>query len=219
MKWLYKLERNYGRICIPNLMMVVIAGQAMVYFADLLAPVVSLSNLLALYWPAVMQGQVWRLITFIFIPQAGSPLMLLITLYFYYLIGHTLETTWGDFKFNVYYLFGMIGAIIAAALTGYGTGYYLNLTLFFAFAVLYPDFQVLLFFIIPIKMKWLALLSAAMCVVNLVTGTWITRASIVFSLLNFLLFFGGDFFKTVRQEIQYGKTRRAWRSQNRNYRG
>ena len=108
---------------------------------------------------AVMHGEVWRLLTFVFIPQSTSPLGLVLTLYFYYLIGNTLENTWGDFQFNVYYLCGMLGAILAAALTGYGTSYYINLSLVFAFAKLYPDFQVLLFLLIPRKMKDMALCS------------------------------------------------------------
>ena len=220
MKWLYKLDRKFGRFCIPHLMIVIIAGQAMVYLANILSPGIGLTNMLSLYWPAVMQGQVWRLFTFIFIPEGGGGMLgafgLILTLYFYYLIGNTLETTWGSFKFNVYYLCGMVGAIIAAAITGYGTSYYINLSLFFAFAMLYPDFGVLLFFVIPLKMKYLAFFSGALCLIDLVLGSWYMRAAILLSLANFLLFFGGDFIKTVRQELRYSKTRRAWRDQNRN---
>ena len=170
MKWVYKLERKFGRICIPHLMLVIIAGQAMVYLANLLNPDILLLSRFSLNWAAVMHGEVWRLFTFVFIPQSTSPLGLVLTLYFYYLIGNTLENTWGDFQFNVYYLCGMLGAILAAALTGYGTSYYINLSLFFAFAMLYPDFQVLLFFIIPIKMKYMALFSGALCLIDLLMG-------------------------------------------------
>lgn len=218
MKWVYRLERKFGRFYIPRLMLVIIAGQAMVYLASQLSPAIQLMNRLSLVWPAVARGEVWRLVTFVFIPQTTSPFGLILSLYFYYLIGNTLENTWGGFRFNVYYLCGMIGAILAAALTGYGTGYYINLSLFFAFAVLYPDFQVLLFFILPIKMKYLALASGALCLIDLLFGSWSARAAIVLSLVNFLLFFGGDFLKTVRQELRYRKTRRAWRGQNGNNR-
>ena len=93
---------------------------------------------LSLYMPAVLQGEVWRLITFIFVPSASTPISLLLTLYLMWLIGHTLEQSWGDFRFNVYYLLGVLGAILAAVITGWGTTYYLNLSLFFAFAMLYP---------------------------------------------------------------------------------
>lgn len=218
MKWVYRLERKFGRYYIPRLMLVVIAGQAMVFLASQLSPAIQLMSRLSLEWPAVLRGEVWRLATFIFIPQTTSPFGLVLSLYFYYLIGNTLENTWGGFRFNVYYICGMLGAILAAAVTGYGTGYYINLSLFFAFAALYPDFGVLLFFIIPIKMKYLALVSGALCLIDLVFGSWSARAAIVFSLANFLLFFGGDFLKTVRQQLRYSKTRRAWRSQNWNNR-
>ena len=87
--------------------------------------------------------------------------------------------------------------------------------MFFAFAMLYPDFQVLLFFIISIKMKYMALFSGALCLIDLLMGGWSTRAAVLLSLANFLLFFGGDFFRTVKQEIKYHKTRRTWQNQNR----
>ncbi|MEG1153372.1 MAG: hypothetical protein RSD61_02465, partial [Ruthenibacterium sp.] len=163
-------------------------------------------------------GEIWRLITFIFVPSAGSVFALIITLYFYYFIGHTLENTWGDFKFNVYYLCGMLGIMIASVIMGMGTAYYINMSLFFAFAMLYPDMQVLLFFIIPVKMKYLAFASAALTLLDFLTGNGATKMSIIFSLLNFLLFFGGDFLRTVKQEIKYAKTRKMWKQQNQNYR-
>ena len=126
-------------------------------------------------------------------------------------IGHTLENTWGDFKFNVYYFCGVVGNIIAAMLTGYGMNSYLNLSLFFAFAVLYPDFQVMLFFILPVKIKYLALIDAAYFVLMLIVGDWATRAAILLSLVNFILFFGGDFVRMIRQQAGYQKTRRNFR--------
>lgn len=216
MKWLYKLERKFGRIYIQNLMLVIVVGQAMVYLMDVLTPAIALSSKLALYWPYVMQGQVWRLLTFVFVPVSGSPLSLVLTLYLCYLIGHTLESNWGGFQFNVYYLCGMLGAIASAAICGFASSYYLNLSLFFAFAMLYPDFQLLLFFIVPIKIKYLALFSGALCLINLLFGTMADRVSLVFSLINFLLFFGGDFWRTAKQELRYFKNRRTWQKNNRN---
>lgn len=215
MKWLYKLEYKYGRFCIPNLMLYIVIGQAFVYLADMFT-YGAFSGFLTLYWPGVLQGQVWRLLTFIFVPQSGSMLSLLISLYFYYFIGSTLENAWGSFKFNVYYLCGILGAILAAIITGMGFNMYLNLSLFFAFAVLFPDMQVLLFFIIPIKVKYMALFSGALYLFYIIIGSWAVRASIVASLLNFFLFFGGNFINTVKQELRYRKTRNAWRNQNQN---
>ena len=207
----------HPRFGIPNLMRVIVIGNVAVYVLMLLTQANNANALsfLTFNLNALLHGEVWRLFTFVFIPQSTSPLGLVLTLYFYYLIGNTLENTWGDFQFNVYYLCGMLGAILAAALTGYGTSYYINLSLFFAFAMLYPDFQVLLFFIIPIKMKYMALFSGALCLIDLLMGGWSTRAAVLLSLANFLLFFGGDFFRTVKQEIKYHKTRRTWQNQNR----
>lgn len=210
-KWVYRLERRFGRICIQNLMLVIIVGQAMVYLATVLTPGLGLVSQLSLSWPAVMRGQVWRLLTFVFIPEMFQPFGLLLSLYFYYLVGHTLEQTWGDFRFNVYYLLGMVGAIVSAVITGSASSYYLNLSLFFAFATLYPDFQVLVLFILPVKMKYLGLLSAALCIINFLFGSWATKASVLFALANFLLFFGGDFIALARREWMYYKNRRNWR--------
>ncbi|MEI3015466.1 MAG: hypothetical protein V8T36_12690 [Ruthenibacterium lactatiformans] len=163
----------------------------------------------------MMHGEVWRLLTFVFIPQSTSPLGLVLTLYFYDLIGNTLENTGGDFQFNVYYLCGMLGALwrLRSQVTAPAT--HINLSLFFCFCHALPDFQVLLFFIIPIKMKSMALFSGALCLIDLLMGGWSTRAAVLLSLANFLLFFGGDFFRTVKQEIKYHKTRRTWQNQNR----
>lgn len=220
MKWLYKLEYKYGRYCIPNLMFIIAVGQGMVYLANMFVPAAGIINKLMLYWPMVAQGQIWRLVTFVFVPlQSRDILLLVISLYFYYFLGKTLENTWGSFKFNVYYLLGMLGAILASAVIGplgVITTTYLNLSLFFAFAMLYPDMQVLLFFIIPVKIKYLALISAALNLFSFIFGTWGDRAAIVMALVNFFIFFGGNFIKMVQQEIRYGKTRRAWRNQNQN---
>ena len=81
--------------------------------------------------------------------------------------------------------------------------------------MLYPDFQVLLFFIIPIKMKYLALFSGAMCLFTVLFGSWPERWAVIFALLNFLLFFWGDFSALIRREITYHRTRSNWRNNNR----
>lgn len=141
MKWVYKLERKFGRICIPHLMLVIIAGQAMVYLANLLNPDILLLSRFSLNWAAVMHGEVWRLFTFVFIPQSTSPLGLVLTLYFYYLIGNTLENTWGDFQFNSLLLvLACPGPSWRLRSQVTAPAYYINLSLFFAFAMLYPDF-------------------------------------------------------------------------------
>ena len=133
MKWVYKLERKFGRICIPHLMLVIIAGAGHgFHLANLLNPdILLLSRFFAELGRRDARRGVAAVHLCVHSPRAPA-LGLVLTLYFYYLIGNTLENTWGDFQFNVYYLCGMLGAILAAALTGYGTSYYINLSLFFA---------------------------------------------------------------------------------------
>ncbi|MEG2633222.1 MAG: rhomboid family intramembrane serine protease [Oscillospiraceae bacterium] len=217
MNWLYRLERKFGKFSIPNLMLIIVVGQFAVFAADLIMPALNASGWLYLSRSLVMSGQIWRLITFIFIPPSSSVLMILISLYFYYMIGGALENEWGSFKFNVYYLVGMIGIIIASFLTGAGSNYYLNMSLFFAFAILWPDFEVMLFFIIPIKMKYLALFDAILFIINIASSLmardWATFASIIASLLNVILFFGGDLMHRIKREQGYAQTRKNWRSQ------
>ena len=132
-------------------------------------------------------------------------------LYFYYLIGTALEREWGSSWFNIYYIFGVIGTIIGGFITGYATNYYLNLSLFFAFAAMYPNFEVLLFFFIPIKIKWLALLDAALFLISFLFGTWPDRAAIIASLVNFLIFFGPSFFRGIREKYDDYKRRKKFR--------
>lgn len=209
--WLYRMEFKYGRKAIPNLMLTVIIGMGLVFVGDLLNPVVHLQSYLSLSRDALFHGQVWRLFTFIFLPPNSNTLLIFISLYFYYWIGGSLERTWGSFRFNVYYLCGVIGAILACLVTGYADNSYLNLSLFFAFAALYPDMEVLLFFFLPVKVKWLALLDGALFVFMFIVGGWPTRVEILMSLANFLLFFGPDFCKRVLQDSRYWKARMQYR--------
>ena len=127
------------------------------------------------------------------------------------MIGSALENQWGAARFNLFYLVGVIGNILAAVITGYAVNTYLNLSLFFAFAATWPDYQILVFFILPVKMKWLALLNAALFLWQLIVGSWSTRAAIIFSLLNVVLFLGGDLFSRIRQDSHYWKTRYNFR--------
>ena len=164
---------SHPRFGIPNLMRVIVAGNVAVYILMLLTQANDANALSFLTYNlnALLHGEVWRIVTFVFVPGYSSPLSLLISLYFYYWIGTTLERQWGTAKFNLYYLSGMLltvlGVVLASLITGNyyltaaGTGY-VNLSMFFAFAFLFPDTTVLLFFILPIKMKWLAYLDAAL---------------------------------------------------------
>lgn len=210
MSWMDRLERKIGRFSIRNLMTYIVGGMGLVFIADLLLPV-NLYSLLALDMHRVLAGEVWRLITFVFLPPSTSMIWIIFSLYFYWLIGNGLEAQWGAFRFSLFYLVGILGSILAAAFTGYAVNTYLNLSLFLAFAAIYPDFEVRVFMIIPVKMKYLALLDVILYVFMFITGTWSTRLTILFSLANVILFFGGHFIRYIKQDSQYWKTRRNFR--------
>ena len=212
-RWLAKLENKFSRFSIQHLMTYIVAGMAMVFLADLilnLAVEKSLSAYFAFSVPLFLRGQIWRILTFIFIPPSSSLLFIVFALYFYYMIGTALEQQWGSFWFDIYYFFGMLGAIIAGFLTGYATNSYLNLSLFFAFAVMFPEFEIRLFFFIPLKIKYLAFFDAALFVISFILGSWPTRAAILASLINFFLFFGPSFLRSIREKWQVHKRRKQF---------
>lgn len=209
----YNLERRLRRYAISDLMKYIAIGQGIVYILMYVWP--TLGNMLYYYLPltrmTLMNGQIWRLVTFVFVPPSASPLFALFALYFYYMIGSALERRWGKVRFNLYYGIGMVCAWIACLLTGYATNTYLNLSLFFAFAAMFPNEEVYLFGILPIKMKYLALVDLLIYVQQFLTGTASTRVTIILCLLNVILFLGGDLLHTIRRESQYWKTRRNFR--------
>lgn len=165
MNFFNKLERKYGRYAIKDLMKYII-------ILYIIGWGIALSNqefyldFLALDVSAILHGQVWRLVTFIIMPPGNDlSLFVVFALYLYYILGINLERVWGAFRFNVYFFMGVLFHIIAAFLIYFVFGismplstYYLNMSLFFAFACVYPDMELLLFFILPIKIKWLAML-------------------------------------------------------------
>lgn len=209
----FDLERKLRRYAISDLMKYIVIGQGIVFALLYIWPTLGyqLYSLITLTRTGLMRGQIWRLVTFIFVPPSSSPIFILFALYFYYMIGVGLENQWGKVKFNLYYLVGMLGSIIAALITGYADNTFLNLSLFFAYAALYPDEQVLLFMILPIKMKYLALVDAALYLYYFIVGTASTRITIVLCLLNVALFLGGDIINTIRRESKYWKTRYNFR--------
>lgn len=209
----FDLERKLRRYAISDLMKYIVIGQSIVFALLYIWPTLGyqLYSLITLTRTGLMRGQIWRLVTFVFVPPSSSPIFILFALYFYYMIGVGLENQWGKVKFNLYYLVGMLGSIIAALITGYADNTFLNLSLFFAYAALYPDEQVLLFMILPIKMKYLALVDAALYLYYFIVGTASTRITIVLCLLNVALFLGGDIINTIRRESRYWKTRYNFR--------
>lgn len=209
----FNLERRLRRYAISDLMKIIVFGQGILYALMMIMPTLGyrLYRLMTLSRGALLSGQIWRLVTFIFVPPSTSPLFVIFSLYFYYMIGTSLEARWGKVKFNLYYLIGMLAAVVACLLTGYAGNTFLNLSLFFAYAAMYPDMEVLLFMILPIKMKYLAVIDAAIYVHQFIVGNASTRITIVLCLANVFLFLGGDLINTIRRESRYWKTRYNFR--------
>ena len=201
---LAKLERRIGRFAIPNLAYVVFGGMGLVFLLSFVRP--QFEDLLVLDWAHVLRGQVWRLITFIFIPPHGggplfgdSPIWTIFAIYMFWLVTTNLESHWGTFKLNVFYFVGMLGTILAGLITGGATNSWLNLSLFLAFATVFPDIEFLLFFIIPVKAKWLGILDAVFLLGAFVLGGLSTKLSIALAFGNYVLFFTGFWLDWYKQ--------------------
>ncbi|MGN0407929.1 MAG: rhomboid family intramembrane serine protease [Bacteroides sp.] len=176
MNWFDKLERKYGKYAIKNLMYYIIAIYAFGFILEIFFPNVY-DAYLSLDAEAILHGQIWRIVTFIMQPPSTSVFWIFFSLYMYYMIGTVLENVWGSFRFNVYFFMGVLlnvaAAIIIYLIFGVSlplSTYYINLALFMAFAMIAPDAQVLLFFIIPIKIKWLAYFDGIYIVLTIIVG-------------------------------------------------
>jgi hypothetical protein len=202
---LSRLERRFGRLGIPNLITLIVGGMAIVWVLTLLKPEFQGRLVLDLY--AVRRGEVWRLVTFLFIPPPSSPFWLLVSLYFTWWVGSSLEQHWGTFKFNVYYFIGVIGTIGAALLAGGATNFWLDSSLFLAFATTFPDVQILLFFIIPVRVKWLGIVAALGIAYAFYSSDWPVRGSIVAALVNYLFFFSEHWVATFRRRSTISRQR------------
>jgi hypothetical protein len=199
-----KLERRFGRLAVPNITLYIIIGQVFVALAALLG-LLDLRQFL-LVPILVTHGEPWRLITFVlFPPPVNFSSMLSIALlpfawWIFYLMGNALEHEWGVFRYNLFLLVGCAFTIGAAWINPLSpvTNAFMAGSVFLAFAWLNPDFELAIFFILPVKIKWLALLTWVLYAVGFVTGGWSTRCQILASVGNFLLFFGREIFDTMR---------------------
>ena len=209
MNWIDKLERKFGRHGgITNLTVYIIICYVIGYLLTYMNP--SLLSMMSLDVSKILQGQIWRLVTWvIYPPSTGNFLLFAISiLFFYYPIGTSLERTWGSFRYTLYIFSGLLFVLIAAFITYFVTGgfvvidgmtymiggsvfttYYVSLSVFLAYAACYPDMQILLWFVIPIKMKWMGLVYGVMILYGIISGSMVTRIAIIASILNFIIFF------------------------------
>ena len=210
-RFLDRISYKFRRICIPNLMLYIVIATAGVFIVEMFVPTVPLSIYLFFSRDLVLAGQWWRVLTWIFIPATDRIVGIIFSLYLSYFIGSNLENAWGSFKFNLYYRVGMIATVIGGFITGTTGNLYLNASLFFAFAVLYPDVELRLFLILPIKVKWLALVDLIFFIIAFIFSGWTDRAAIIASMLNFILFFYEDFGKFIKNQIYYFKHRNKYK--------
>lgn len=222
MDWISKLEKKFGRYAIHNLMYYII----ILYVVGFVLELVNAEfyyQYLCLDASAILHGQIWRIVTFLIQPPSSSIIFMIFVLYLYYMIGRELEMAWGAFRFNLYFSLGVIFHVLAALITYAVTGQilyigteYLNLSLFFAFAMLYPNVQLYLMGIIPIKIKYLAWIDGAYFIWAVVQaflpayggsiyGIYYKANAVaaVVSLLNFFLFFVSSRKTKVKQKVRY----------------
>ena len=210
MNWITKLERKYGRFCIPNLINILIGGQILVYAIELFVNQY-ISFALSLSRDGLLAGQIWRVLTFVFVPfSGGGPLSVVLGIYFTWFIGSALEKEWGDFRFNLYLLLGMLGAVLACLLTGYADTYCLSLSLLLAFAMLYPEMQVLLFFVIPVKVRYFGWFAAALWVFSFLSMGLFGKLNYLLCMAGFLAFFGPQAWRSIRAWVR----RAQWKRKN-----
>lgn len=199
------LNRHNGK-GIKNLMLYIVIGNALVFMLSLTDRGPIIVSYFTFIPRLIMQGEVWRLITFILIPPASNLFTLLLSLYFYYMVGSVLEREWGVLKFNVYYFSGIVLTIIYSLISGtYATAHYINLSLFFAFATLFPDFQILLFFFIPIKIKYLAFVNAAFFLFGIIFNSFPANLLPLVAVANYFLYFYGDFIYFFKKQRTVAK--------------
>lgn len=231
--WVDRLERKIGKYAIPNLMKYLTGLYIVGFILSAISPKV-FAEMLTLNFDKILHGQVWRLITFAVAPPdmfggASSLIFAAIAIYMYYLIGSTLEQVWGAFRFNVFYFGGVLACIICAvvAAVAFGGEYsqfittdYVFLSMFLAYAMTFPEQQFLVWFIIPIKAKWLGIFDVALIAFNvfeyiglIVSGTFVNAAivcimNVIFSMINFLVLF---------YSFKYRGVSRATLKKNREY--
>jgi len=214
MTFLDKLERRLGFLGVPGLIRIIIGFTALVWILVFLNPRFRFA--LDLDPAQIVRGQIWRLVTYIFLPQTFS-LWAIFALWFLWYIGEGLEDAWGAFRLTLYFLIGMLGTTIAAFFFGanFSNGM-LIASLFFAFARFYPE-QIIyvLIFILPAKIKWIAWVAAAFLVVKFVIGPMSYRMALVAAFANYLVFFGPEMVREVRHRGTVAKRRQRFETQSR----
>lgn len=203
MNYIERFCYDHPHFGIKNLMRYICIANVVFWLLGAVNPV--LMSYLSFDPRLILRGQVWRIISFVFYPPSTG-ILAFIVFYFYYWIGSTLEQYWGTPQFNIYFISGVVLTVIYGFVMYFITGrsfsldaQYIYLSMFFSFAALFPNMEVLLFFIIPIKIKYLAYFDAAYFILGVVTGSFPGNLLPVVAVLNFLIFCGGDLIRAIRR--------------------
>jgi len=211
MAWLDKLERRFGFLGIPGLIRIIVGFSALVFLLVRLNP--DFVSMLSLDPARIRHGEVWRLVTYIFIPQTFSFLWIIFVLWFLWFIGEGLERAWGPFRVTLYILVGAIGTTAAAFFFGSNfSDSMLIASLFFAFARFYPDEMIYILFILPVKIKWVAWVSAAFLLLGFFVNPNSYRMALVAAFANYLIFFGPEMIYEARHRKEVSTRRRRYES-------
>jgi membrane associated rhomboid family serine protease len=192
------LESRFGRFAIPALVQVLALFQlgvlAMTWFMK--GPAVgSYLAMLELDMDLVMQGQVWRLVTHLFMPAMNHPVFAVFNALIMIMCGRALEQEWGAFRLNLYVLSWAVVTVLCNWVFGWPSyTLFLGQTIFFAFATLYPDVEFLIYFILPVKVKWLAWIDVGLLVLLGLSSPMLCPF-IILGHLNYLIAFGPGLFK------------------------
>jgi len=209
MSLLDKLGKRCSRFAVPHVTIGLVVGQVFVFAVSKAKPDAVLD--LTLVAEAAAAGELWRLVTFLFIPPCANPIFAFFAWYLFFLMGTAPENRWGTFRYNVYLLIAWAATVAVAFVIPAVpfTSAFIGGSVFLAFAFLHPDFELYIFFLLPVKVKWLALITWIGYVYTLIVGPWAMRLLVGASVANFLLFFGGAVFRRMR----YGARRMEKRAE------
>ncbi len=228
MGFISKLERKFGRHAIKHLTRFIILAYIIGYVLVIISAYsrVPILEWLSLNPGAIVSGQIWRIFSWVLVPPSSLNIFTVIMLFCYYQLGTLLERVWGDFLYDFYIFFGLIMTVIGAFIIYFAGGaalvemtggllfttYYVSLSIFLGFAMTFPEQRMLLFFIIPLKVKYLAIFDIAYLTYLMITGNWITRVQIICSLAATIIFFfmtRGSMMKSRAKNIFAGKHRQS----------
>jgi len=202
MNFLDKLEKKFGWMAISNLTFYLIIAQGIGFLLITISP--ETYKLLSFTGAQIIDGEWWRSITYLMEPLTTNIIFLVFAMYLYYLYGTALERLWGSFHYTVYVFISLVASLLCAILFPMIqiTNVYLFTSLFLAFAFLFPDFTLMIFFVLPVKVKWIAAVTWIITGASFVMGSTGEKILILFSLANFLFFFGDELLIIFRNIFQ-----------------